>query len=30
VSGVPGFDGHPGNDNGSAGLQPAADRALVE
>jgi hypothetical protein len=30
VSGVPGVDGHPGNDNGSAGCRPAADRALAE
>jgi hypothetical protein len=30
VSGVPGIDGHPGNDNGSAGCRPADDRALAE
>jgi hypothetical protein len=30
VSGVPGIDGHPGNDNGSAGCGPAADRVLAE
>jgi hypothetical protein len=29
LSGVPGVDGHPGNDNGSAGCRPAADRAIV-
>jgi hypothetical protein len=30
MSGVPGIDGHPGNDNGSADCRPADDRALAE